>query len=89
MQKYVCGNKGLETTHLSIGRGLGKFWDIHTMEYSAAVEMKEVNLSVRIYNKLHNILLSFTKEQRSMCKKGRGTYACICIENFWKDTQEI
>lgn len=59
------------------------------MEYSAAVEMKEVNLSVRIYNKLHNILLSFTKEQRSMCKKGRGTYACIYIENFWKDTQEI
>lgn len=59
--------------------GLGKFWDIHTMEYSAAVKMKDVSLTVRIYNKLPNILLNFTKEQRKVFNKGRGNGAYMLV----------
>lgn len=57
---------------------MGKFWDIHTVKYSAAVEMKEVNLTVWIYNKPHNILLSFTKEQ-SICVRKGCVYMHICL----------
>lgn len=49
-------------------RGLGKFWDICMMEYSADVKMKEVNLTIWICNKPRNIL-SFIKEQRNGCKE--------------------
>lgn len=37
--------------------------------------MKEVNLTVRIYDKPHNILLSFTKEQK-ICI-GKEVHICI------------
>ena len=85
--KICLGEQRIES-YPFVHQGLYKLGDIHTVEYSAAVEIKKVTLSVWICNKLHNFL-SFTEEQRSMYKKGRGTYACIYIEYFWRDAQEI
>lgn len=40
--------------------------------------MKEVNLTVRIYDKPHNILLSFTEEQK-ICIGKECTYAFMLV----------
>ena len=41
VQKYVYGSQRLETTYMPVRReGMGQFWDIRTMQYSATIEAK-------------------------------------------------
>lgn len=77
VQKYVYGSQRLETTYMPVRReGMGQFWDIRTMQYSATIEAKGKSNCVGL-PWTPRYLVKFDWGTEAMCRKEGHLDTCL------------